>query len=55
MTTRSRLMILQKRELLRRSRMSALRAGQRAPGSAPADLSQQFDQQRPLRGRQSRV
>ena len=54
MTTRSRLMILQKREMLRRPRLGAARAGQRA-GSAPADLSQQFEQQRPLRGRQSRV
>lgn len=55
MSTRSRLMILQKRELLRRPRLGASRAGQRTGASASADLSQQFDQQRPLRGRQSRV
>lgn len=55
MTTRSRLMILQKRELQRRPRLGASRAGQRAGASTPADLSQQFDQQRALRGGQSRV
>lgn len=55
MTTRSRLMILQKREMLRRPRLGAARAGQRGTGSASADFSQQFDQQRPLRSRQSRV
>ena len=55
MTTRSRLMILPKREMLRRPRLGAARAGQRGAGSAPADFAQQFDQQRPLRGRQSRV
>lgn len=55
MTTRCRLMILQKRELLRRPRLAAARAGQRGTGSTAADFSQQLDQQRPLRGRQSRV
>jgi hypothetical protein len=53
--TRCRLMILQKRERLRRPRLTASRAGQRSSASAPADLSQQFDQQRPLRSGQSRV
>ena len=55
MTTRSRLMILQKRELLRRPRLGGTRTGQRSAASAPADFSQQFDQQRTLGGRQSRV
>jgi hypothetical protein len=53
--TRCRLIILQKRERARRPRLSATRAGQRGADSAPADLSQQFDQQRPLRSGQSRV
>jgi hypothetical protein len=53
--TRCRLMILQKRERLRRPRLTATRAGQRGADSAPADLSQQFDQQRTLRSTESRV
>lgn len=53
--TRCRLIIIQKRERQRRPRLSAVRAGHRGADSAPADLSQQFDQQRPFRGGQARV
>jgi hypothetical protein len=56
MSSRSRMMIIHKRQrlLARRPRLGVVAAARRAD-SAPADLSQQFDQQRPLRAGQSRM